>query len=259
MARFSSGAADLVSGPFELLIRLVMCALPILAFSSEGITMSVATAAFLAAFDGYLRLWSCFTSRALVADSDGLEISSTFGRRVVPWADFLAIETWHHFNRIDYVAVHYDRGGRVEIATCASRYAEEELRAFVRACAARVSSPEPRRSIVVAGLRDAGVYRPLLKRWAADVVAATAVGALLGAPGPSLGLGLLAASLSAAVAALRHPIRALELVQRDGFGRFSQRDGKPPTIPRSLTLWVHSLSQVSSRSTLGADGAAAPL
>src|SRR6478736_1952813 len=161
MRKFSARGIDLVIGPAELLVRLVMSVLPIAILAPDGLVMAVATTVFLAPFDGYLRLWGCFTSRSLVADRDGLEITSGFGRRVIRWDDVLAIQTWHHFNRIEYVALHYLRDGRVDVATCASRYAEDELHAFVRACARHVSVGAPRLGISTAGLREQRVYRPL--------------------------------------------------------------------------------------------------
>jgi hypothetical protein len=258
MRKFSSRAIDWATGAAELLVRVLMCTLPIVAFLNDGVTIAVATAAFTTAFDGYLRLWGCSTSRAFIADNDGLEIISGFDVRVVPWANVLAIQTWHHFNRIDYIAVNYERAGCIEVATCASRYAEGELGSFVRACAAHVSSPVLRRSIVVAGLFDPAVHWPLLNRLAQDVVAATLFGVLLGAAGASFALGLLVASLSAWIAALRHSIRRLELLQRDGLWRFAGRDGKVPAMPRSLMLWVRSLSQVASQPTPFQEGSTTP-
>ncbi|HYQ00979.1 MAG TPA: hypothetical protein VER96_20055 [Polyangiaceae bacterium] len=250
MRRFSAKGTALAIGPAEFLIRLVMCAFPSAILVEQGAGMAAAMAVFLGMGDGNYRLGS-HTSRSLVADRRGLEITRGLNVQVVPWSDVSAIQAWQHFNRVDFVAVHYFRAGRINVATCASRYAENELRAFVHACANYVSVGAPRLSISTAGLGEPCIYRPLLKRFFQDVAAATLVGALLGVAGPSFVLGTLAALLSVAVAATRYSVRSTKLVQKDGIwwaeGHTHGRIGELRplrAIPRALRLWVECLGEV---------------
>jgi len=253
MQRFSAKGTALAIGPVEFLIRLVMFALPAATFLEQGLTMA-AMAVFLGIADGNYRAGS-YTSRSLAADRQGLEITCGLNVRVVAWSDVAAIQAWQHFNRVEFVAVHYLRAGRVDVATCASRYAEDELRAFVRACARHVSFGAPRVSISAAGLGEQCIYRPMLKRFFQDVAAVTVVGALLGVGGPSFALGLLAALPSALIAATRYSLRTLKLVQRNGIWWAKARDKRGRigelrplrAIPRALRLWVECLGEIKAR------------
>jgi len=256
MRRFSAKGTALAIGPAEFLIRLVMCTLPVATFVEQGVGMAAALAVFLGIVDGNYRLGS-YTSRSLVADVRGLEITCGLSVQVIAWSDVSAIQVWQHFNRVDFVAVHCFRAGRLDVATCASRYAEDELRAFVRACASYVSFGAPRLSISVAGLSESRIYGPSLKRLFQDVALATVVGALLGVAGPSFILGLIAALLSAGGAVIRYPVRSTKLVQQNGSWWTEDRDGcsrsgelRPlRAIPRALRLWVECLGEVASART----------
>jgi len=246
MCKFSAKGTAFAIAPAEFLIRLVMYALPVATLLEHGIAMSAATALFFGLIDGTFRRGS-YTSRSFLAGRDGLEITSGLSVQAVPWTSVSAIQAWHHFNRVDFLAVHYFSAGRVAVATCASRYAEAESRAFVRACAHYVSADVPRLNITLAGLGDQSVYRPLLRRLIQDVAVVAAIGAVLGAIGPGFALGLLAASLSALIAVLRHSVRSIQLVQRNGLWYRVDVETSPlRTIPRGLQLWVHCLAESTS-------------
>lgn len=246
MRKFASKGTALAIGSVEFLIRLMMWGLPVATFLQHGIAISAAAAGFMGLVDGNYRSGS-FTSRWFVADREGLEITLGLTVQVVPWADVSAIQAWNHFNHVDFVAVHYFRAGRVVVATCGSRYAEQELRDFVRACARYVSADAPRQRITIAGLRDQSVYQPLLKRFFQDVAVTTLIGLALGVVGQAFVVGLLAAALSAGITAVRHPIRATRLVQTNGLWRAEGRDARPlRAIPRALRLWVQCLNEAAS-------------
>jgi hypothetical protein len=243
MHRFAARGSALASKPGELLIRLVMLALPVVTFSREGVAVSVILAVFLGIIDGYVRLWACFTARSFVADTEGLEINCGFATHVVSWVNVSAIQTWHHFNRMDYVAIHYFRAGRVEVATCLARYAEDELRAFARAAAHHVSCSQSRLSLTIAGLRERSIYAPLLKRLAQDVALTTLLGVVIGPLSVAFAVGLLSASSSTLLAAARHSLHTTTVVRE---GALWCPEGRPlRIIPAALRLWIRCLAELT--------------
>lgn len=250
MRKFSVSGTAIVARPLRLLLRLTMCVFPAATLTEQGLAMSAFAAALFGFIDGYSRwLWS-YSSRSFIASGEGLEISSGSIVLVVSWEHVLAVQTWRRFDRIEWLAVHHTRAGRLAVATCVSRCAEAELRTFVRACANYVSSGAPRQSITIAGFCDQSVYRPLLKRFLGDVAATTLVGALFGVVGPAFALGVLAAALSAGIAAARHSLRTTRFVQTDGLWYADGRTLRPLCpIPRTLRLWVQCLTEANSRQT----------
>ncbi|HET7538997.1 MAG TPA: hypothetical protein VFK05_03970 [Polyangiaceae bacterium] len=252
MCKFSASSSALATKPAEALIRLVMCALPAVTLMQQGVAMSAVAALFLGFIDGYARRWGAYTSRSFVADSEGLKIAFGFHAEVIPWGSVLGIQTWHHFNRIDYVAVHHLRAGRIDVATCVSRYAEDELRAFVHACADHVRAGASRPRMTVAGLSERCVYLPLLRRLVEDVALAVLVGTVIGAVGWSFLFGLLAASQSAVVAAARYTVRTTRFVQKNGLWLVDGLESRPlRAIPRALRLWVRCLDAVTASDSFG--------
>jgi hypothetical protein len=235
------------SGPFCLLARFAIWLLPAAALIEYELAAALVAATFFGLADGWFRLWISRTSRSLLAEPHGLTIASGLGDRVVFWADLSAIQTWRGLKRVDYLAVHYRNAGRIEVATCWDQNGHDELVAFVRACAAQVCADTPQSSITLAGLSDPGVYLPLFQRFIEDVAVAAVVGWAIGAVSPAFLLGLFAASLSAGVAAIRHPFRTTTLVQQDGLWCSQGLAARPLcTIPRALRLWVESLAKAGA-------------
>jgi hypothetical protein len=229
----------------DRLLGQVACALPAIAFVHAGAAISVGFALFLGFIAAWFRFWAPGTAVSLAIEPEGLEIESMSGFRLVPWAAVSAIQTWHHYNRIDCVAVHYRSAGRIAVASCRDYYREDELAAFVRACADHVCAVTPCESLItVAGLCDRSVWLPLLRRLTQDVVVASLIGVALGAVGPACLLGLIVAAQSASVAAIRHPFRARTLVQAEGLWREQAREARPlRKLPRSLRLWILCLGE----------------
>jgi len=247
MCKFAASGVAWFGGPFCLLVRFAMWALPAAVVEHDLATALVA-AAFLGIADGWFRLWASRTSRSLVAEPHGLGISSGLCFRVVPWADLCAIQTWQGLKRTDYVAVHYRNAGGIEVATCWDQNGHDDLLALICACAANVRSDARQLSITLAGLREPGVYRPLFRRFIQDVAIATLLGHIVGVVGPGFVLGLLAASVSAFVAAIRHPFRTTTLVQKGGLWCPQAIEARPlRTIPRALRLWVRCLDEAAYR------------
>lgn len=244
MRRFSVSRTAIVARPLSLLLRLTMWMLPAATLTEQGLAMSAFSAALFGAIDGYSRRWWSYTSRSFIASSEGLEISSGATVQVVSWEHVLAIQTWRRFDRFEWLAVHHTRAGRLFVATCVSRCAEAELSTFVRACANYLSSDAPRQSITITGFCEPSVYRPLLKRFLADVAAITLVGALFRVVGPAFALGVLAAAFSAGISAARHSLRTTRFVQTDGLWHTDGHTLRPlHAIPRSLQLWVQCLAE----------------
>ena len=253
MHEFATRGTALYTAPADWVSRLVMCGLPTIIFTPGHFGFSAATALWLGFMDGFARLWGSCSSRALVAEPEGLTISCLFSCRIVLWANVSAIRTWHHLNRLEYVAVHY-RGadGRLQIASCLDQCDADELREFVSACAGYASSAAPRRNITFAGLRDQGVYLPLFRRFTQDIATATVVGWALGTMSTAIALGLLAASLSLLVALIRHPFRTTTFVEKEGLWCSGSRglEARPlQLIPRSLQLWVRGLAEAAYRNS----------
>lgn len=246
MQKFSARGMALITGVGELCHRLLMCTLPTVLFGPHLVVMAAAMAVMLGIGDGYCRLWGVFTARSFAAQPEGLRVQSGSSVKLISWSDVLAIQAWHRFNHLDYVAVHHFCAGQIEVVNCMSQYAEQELRGFVCACARYVSSDAPRTSIRFAGLSDRSVHRRLLTRMVQDVAATTVVGTVLGSFGLSIFLGLLAASVSACVAASRYSTHSMNLVQKDGIWWIDGPEMRPlPAIPRGLRLWVRCLSEVT--------------
>src|SRR4051812_8436734 len=110
----------------DLLIRLAMCAVPIAMSRHDQVAMSAAIALFMGTLDGFARRWGSCSARSFSAEPQGLVISAASGDRVVPWASISGIQTFHHYNRIDYVVIHY-RGARgIEVASCLDYHSEAE-------------------------------------------------------------------------------------------------------------------------------------
>ena len=233
----------------DRLTRLVMCVVPSFFFSPDQFAIAASFALLLGLSDGFARRWGGCTASALVAEPEGLAISARRRRRVVPWANVSAILNWHHFNRLDFVAVHYRRAdGRLEIATCLDECEAEELRAFVAICADHAQRASPRQTITLAGWLEPGVYLPLCRRLTRDVALATAVGLLRGSVAASFTLGLLAASQSLWISAIRQPRRTTVLVQEQGLWCSGRVDARPlRLIPRALRLWVRGLAEAAYR------------
>lgn len=61
MCKFVAKGSALATAPAELLIRLVMCALPVATFADNGGAMSAVISLFLGIIDGHGRLWGCYT------------------------------------------------------------------------------------------------------------------------------------------------------------------------------------------------------
>jgi len=250
MRKFSVSPTAIVARPLRLLLRLTMCVLPAATLTEQGLVMSAFTTALFGFIDGYSRRSLSYTARSFIANDKGLEISSGATVLVVSWEHVLAIQTWRRFDRIEWLAVHHTRAGRLVVATCMSRCAESELNTFVRACAKHVSSGAPRQNITIAGFCDQSVYRPLLKRFLGDVAATTLIGALFGVGGAAFALGVLASALSAGIAAARHSLRTTRLVQTDGLWYADGHTLRPlRAIPRTLQLWVQCLAEASSKQT----------
>jgi len=246
MCKFAASGMAWFSGLFCLLVRFAMWGLPAAAVIGHDHVTALVTAAFLGLTDGWFRLWISRTSRSLLAEAQGLAIASGFGVRVVAWTDLLAIQTWRGLKRTDYVAVHYRNGGRIEVASCWDQNGHDELLALVCACAAHVRSNARHLSITLAGLREPGVYLPLLRRFTQDAVIATVVGCIIGVMGSVFALGLLSASLSTLVVAIRHPLRATTLVQRGGLWCSQGVEPSPlRPLPSALRLWVRCLDEVA--------------
>jgi hypothetical protein len=242
MHKFETRGIALLTAPADMLTRLLMCVLPAIAFTNGGLAMRAALALFLGLTDGWSRWWGSCTSLSFAAKPEGLTIASTFRVRVVPWENVAAIQTWHHFNQLDYAAIHYRHAGRIEVASCCDQYGEDDLRDFVRACAESVSQPP---SITLAGLCERRVALPLFRRFAVDVALASVVGLALGVAFPAFLLSLLAASTSTLFAALRYRLRTTTLLLKDGLWCCEARPLR--TVPRALRLWVRCLSDARCR------------
>lgn len=246
MIKFGNRGLSLLNEPKNWLGRLAMWAVS--AFSVTlpgGIATRVYFALFIGAFDGWLRWWNSCTARSFVVRPAGIEVRSMFNVRLVPWECVSAIQTWHYINYTDYVAIHYRCAEGLKVATCSAYYPEEELRQFVGVCASRVPQPA---SIVIAGLGERGVWSRLLRRLIADAVVAGLVGLVIGAARPVFLFGLVAASSSTLVAAVRYPIRTSTLVQRDGLWAWETPRRRPlRTIPRALRYWVRGLEESAYR------------
>lgn len=253
MREFATRGTALYMAPADWLSRLVMCGVPTLVFSSGHFAFAVIIALWLGAMDGFARLWGSCSSRALVAEPEGLTISSLFSCRIVPWANVSAIRTWHNLNHLWYVAVHYRRAdGRLEVASCLDQCDADEARDFVCACASYASSGSRRRSITLAGLRDQGVYLPLFRRFTHDVAIATVVGWAFGSMGTAFLFGLLAAAQSLLIALIRHPLRTTTFVEQDGLWCSCSKglEARPlRLIPRSLQVWVRGLAEAAYRNS----------
>ena len=250
MCEFGSRSIALYGGLQDLVVRVTMCVAPAVTFRPDNLALSLATAACMGAFDGLFRLWGSCNSQALTAGPEGLEITSAFSARLVPWSNVSAIQNWHHFNGIDYVAVHHRRADRVEVATCVDYYSQDTLRSFVRACADYASSDTQPANITLAGLLERGVYLPLVWRFIQDVALATLIGFAIDRMGWAFLLGLLAASQSALIAALRHPFRTKTFVQQGGLWCAQGREARPVlAIPRALRLWTRYLDDAAHRVT----------
>src|SRR6478735_6247739 len=248
MAEFATKGDALFAAPSDWLVRLLMCGVPIATFRPDHLVMSATTALWLGTIDGLTRWFGSCTCRALVATSEGLRVNSWVGARVVPWSNVLAIRNWRHLNGFDFVAVYYRRAGRLEIATCLDQDGEDELRAFVRACADFVVRDSPRFHITLAGLCDECVYLPLFRRFTQDVGIATLMGCVWGIASAAFALGLLSALQSAFVVATRHPFRTTTLEQRAGLWSSPGPDARPlRVVPRPLRLWVRGLAEASYR------------
>jgi len=252
MTEFATRGLALYTVPADWLSRLVMCGLPTIFLTFGHFALSVIGAFSWGVMDGLARLWGSCSSRALVAEPEGLTISGLFSCRIVPWPNVLAIRTWHRFNRLDYVAVYYRRAdGRLEIASCLDQGDADQVRDFVCACADYASCASPRRSITLAGVHDQGVYLPLFRRFTQDVAIATVIGWAFDRGGPAFALGLLAASPSALVSLIRHPLRTTTFVEQDGLWCSCVKGEARPLrlIPRSLQLWVRGLAEAAYRNS----------
>jgi hypothetical protein len=231
----------------DRLLGQVACALPAIAFVHAGAATSLAFALFVGSVAGWFRLWGPGNSVSLAVEPEGLKIESLSGFRVVPWAAISAIQTWHHYNQIDCVAIHYQSAGRLEVSSCRDYYREDELAALVRACADRVNAASPGKGVItLAGLRERSVWLPLFRRFTEDVAVASLIGVALGAVSPAYLLWLIVAAQSAMLAAVRHPFRTTTFVETDGLWREHDRKARPlRKLPRALRLWVLFLSEAA--------------
>ena len=254
MCEFQTSDWALLEGWAALTVRLFMCAMPVLTAAHDLATATL-FALFAALADGWSRLWGPCTSRSLVAGPDGLRLGYWLRRdQCVPWAAILAVQTFHHFNGIDYVAVHYRHAGRAAIATCRDLHSEEALAAFVRACAGYADSAA-RRRITLAGVCERSVCVPLFRRFVADVTLAALIGFAFGVASRGLLLGLPAALLTGSIAASRHAFRTITLVQEGGLWCSPGPEPRPlRTIPRPLRRWVRGLADAAYRSARLAPG-----
>ena len=214
MCTFAARRIAWSSGPVCLLVRFARWVLPAACLMERHHASALGAALFLGLVDGGFRLLLSRTSRSFRAELAGLIITSGFSTRVVPWPTLLAIQTWQTYKREDYVAVHYRSAQGVEVATCWEQDCYDELLAFVRASAARVRSSSGELRITTAGWRERGVWLPLVRHFAQDLAIAALIGFAIGFFHQTLLLGLLAAALSAGVAAGRTRLSSSTLVLR---------------------------------------------
>ncbi len=227
------------------LVRLVTYSLPTLVSTEQGQGYALVVALFLGALDGWFRLRLARTARSLVADADALVITAGLGSVRVAWSSVSAIEAWHRLNRVDYVAVHYRTTTGRAVATCWDQDRRDELRLFVRECAAFVRAAGPNPAIVRAHLGHQAVYLALLRHLLFDVALALAVGVLCGIASRALWLGAAAGFLSTAMAATPYLSRS-ELVRMHGAWWHRRRNGELQrlrAVPPALELWATYVSE----------------
>jgi hypothetical protein len=235
------------------LVRVATYGVPTLASVRQGQAFALGLALFLGALDGWFRLRVARTARSLIAEADAMVISSGLDIARIAWPNVLAIEVWHRLNRVDYVAVHYRATGGNSVSTCWEQGNRDGLLELVRRCGALVQAVGPRTTIALAHLGDRAVRLALLRRLSHDLALALLVGTLCGITNHAIWLGAAAGFVSTLMTAAPYLNRA-ELVMRDGVWWQRAKNGELVSlrvIPRSLRLWVGSLSETARPSIHG--------
>lgn len=224
------------------LVRCASWLVPLCVLIDHDLAAAKTSALFMGIGDGLIRLMSSRTARALVAEPEGLLISSGFDTSRIPWADVLAAQTWSLPVWVDYVAVHYRTAEGGHVAICTEQFDHAELVAFVRACASHVNREAPRQEITLFGLQDRAVWWPILRRALQDVAVAAFFALWLP---PALLLGAIAVSTSASIAVFRYSFCTRSYVLKDAAWYLDTKRGPKlrSRVPRSLWMWVEALAR----------------
>jgi hypothetical protein len=225
---------------FEWVVRCASWVVPLGVLIDRDLWAALSAALFLGIADGYVRLMTSRTARSLVAESEGLLISSAFQTSRIPWPQVLAVQTWSRPGGVEHVAVHYRSAAGGGVATCWEQHEHAELVDFIKACGARVNSESERQVITVLGLHERAVWAPLARRALLDVGVAACFALVLG---PALLLGVITAGVSAVIACSRYPLWTTRFFLKDGLWCRETKRGvkRLSTVPRRLRMWVDAL------------------
>jgi hypothetical protein len=254
MSEFSARRATARSSEVVAsVVRMVTLGVPLAVLLEGDHVGAWLVALACGAADGWCRLWVTRSARSLVAESEGLLITSGSETRRVPWSDVTALQTWQRLNRVDYIAVHYRNHRGLTVATCWDQNAHEELVRFVHACARHVTAGTFRNGIELAGLRSPGVWRGVASRFVTDVAATVALGLACSLFREALAVGLIAASMSALLLSRRYGLRPAAFTRRTSqwYAQRSETLVRLTTLPASLTLWVQRLADAEGPNVLG--------
>jgi hypothetical protein len=221
-------------------VRCASWIVPLSQLIERDLTTAKTFALFMGMADGWVRLLAAQTARSLVAEREGLLISSAFQTSRIPWPNVLAVQTTSFPGGVEYVTVHYRTAAGGCVATCWEQHDHAELVAFIRACASQVNRGSQRQGITLFGLHERGVWWPIVRRAMQDVGVAAGFALLLR---PALLLGVITAGVSALIACSRYPPWTRRFILKDGswFRETKRRAQQRSTIPRSLRMWADAL------------------
>ena len=227
------------------LVRAATFSAPIIASTEQGQGFAPTLALFLGVLDGWFRLRVARTARSFVVEADALVIRAGLDTLRIARPDVTAVEVWHLWNRVDYVAIHYQVPAGISVATCWEQGNREGLLALVRKSAALVQLDRSRTTVRRAHLGDQTVRLALLRRLLLDLALALSVGVLCGLIRDAIWLGTLAALPSTLIAAARY-LHPKELELRDGIWCERRSNGELVplrVIPKPLRPWVDGLNK----------------
>lgn len=241
-ARLLMGTASAVG---EVLARALAWTLPLVYLLNGNAPLALFAAQCFGVAAGFMR-WRGFRNvRSILATSEGVTIFSGLSETRIAWVDVLALETRRRVSRCDFLAVHYRDGGVFRIASCFDQDGHEDLKAFLKACGSFMRTQPRRLTMTVAGLEERGVWLPLLRRFAVDVSVPSSVAVVFGLFRQAFPLALLAATLSALLAAFEFSLRTARFVSNDGLWYRETRRGQRRlhAIPPRLWPWFNLLAE----------------